>query len=330
MALSGTYLPVHPHPHEDELFSSWLIRVAKGNAPRVHTFCHTIWPHKQIWNRDVDVSGYASLAKELSKRTGISMSKIRRLSLERYEGLVFERLNPSGLTPWVLPVGVYHRIRRRPGLQWCPICLDEDETPYFRRHWRMAFTSCCIRHGIVLADRCHECGAFAIPFRKEFLSCYKCGTDLRKHPRRRAKIEAIAAEQMLNARALDGRTMLPLYKPIFSIAFFDVWHHLMNHVAYGPRSTRLRQAIARQFGGDPSPFPDQKRHELEFLSAPDRNRLMDLVCRLFPGWPWKLIAVASASRSWASFILRSRKQAPFALWDPLRQFAAGKPTHPND
>lgn len=327
MGLSGNYWPAHPKPQQDELFSCWLARTALSNAPTAHRFCQSIWPNQQVWTRDIDVCNNISLIPTLSARTGVPARDIYSMCLQFYEGTVVERLHVNTPTNWVLPTGVYHRIRTRYGLQWCPICLREDPVPYFRRQWRMAFCSCCPKHGILLADRCHKCRSPAVPFRSGITTCYKCASDLRDHPPCPALAEAIIAEDLLTKRAVDGRTLLPGYQPIFPISFFDIWHRLLSLVASGKRSTALRASIAKRFGGDPAPVKFDGKHEIELLPPSERNRLMDLTCRLWPGWPFRLIAVALESRNWASYILRDMHPVRYHLWEPMRHFLAGSPAH---
>jgi hypothetical protein len=68
-------------------------------------------------------------------------------------------------------------------LQFCPLCLAEDETPYFRRRWRRASVMTCRRHGRALLDRCPSCGDGLAPFEPRVLlpqhHCAHCGFDLR-------------------------------------------------------------------------------------------------------------------------------------------------------
>ena len=60
--------------------------------------------------------------------------------------------------PWILSTGARNR-RRQGGLQYCPFCLSEDATPYYRLHWRLAWHVVCAKHGSLLLDRCPVCEA---------------------------------------------------------------------------------------------------------------------------------------------------------------------------
>ncbi|HNR14108.1 MAG TPA: TniQ family protein, partial [Thermodesulfobacteriota bacterium] len=41
--------------------------------------------------------------------------------------------------------------------RYCPACLDEDDTPYLRLRWRLAYEVVCERHRCLLLDRCPGC-----------------------------------------------------------------------------------------------------------------------------------------------------------------------------
>ena len=182
MRLSGKYWPIHPKPLPDELFSSWLIRIIKGNSPEMtlHTFCHLNWPGKQIWTRDIDKCADAELLISIAERTGTSISRAMKTLLSSYVGYVFETLSIYGNSKWIRPIGVYHRTRRRNGLRWCPKCLDEDSRPYFRKQWRASFVSTCVKHGVILRDFCSKCSAPCIPHKSSFTDCHNCGSDRRQ------------------------------------------------------------------------------------------------------------------------------------------------------
>ena len=72
-------------------------------------------------------------------------------------------------------------------LQFCPACLAEDETPYFRRGWSLATRVSCFRHGCRLRDRCPSCGQGLAPFSQKRLVphqiCAWCGAALCKRIR---------------------------------------------------------------------------------------------------------------------------------------------------
>lgn len=48
--------------------------------------------------------------------------------------------------------------RPKPVLQFCPLCLQSDARPHFRRGWRLAHNAICLEHGCRLHDGCWLCG----------------------------------------------------------------------------------------------------------------------------------------------------------------------------
>ena len=128
--------PWRPEPLPDELLSSWLRRVALGNSPKVHTFCNAVWPGLQIWNRDIDCLAPEVLLEALALGTGQPTSRVRQTTFGSLEGVLFEQVRVTGPTEWVLPVGVYHRTRRRPAPSTV-LCLWIAVTNAPRRHHRI-------------------------------------------------------------------------------------------------------------------------------------------------------------------------------------------------
>lgn len=163
--------PIHPQPLPDELLSSWMVRLARGNGYKIHGFYTQFFGlDRQIWNRDIDHLAPRWLISGLSERTGIPESRIEQMALRTLETYAFERLNDAGTTRWLMALGVFHRTRRAFGQQFCPICLSEDAEPYLRRSWRLALTTICEQHGVVLQDRCNVCGRPVVPHRADMTS----------------------------------------------------------------------------------------------------------------------------------------------------------------
>ena len=190
MNLSGQFWPIHLHPKDDELLSSWILRLARAHALKLHTFCCLAWGRDtQIWNRDIDRLADLEFLKVLHEKTGVSEERIRHTTLSSLEGKLAERITSRGTARFLLPLGIYHRVRSRHGIQFCPDCLSEG-VPYYRRKWRIALTTVCINHRRLLHDNCPRCSK-AITFHraemgkrekvqsKEPYYCYACGYDLR-------------------------------------------------------------------------------------------------------------------------------------------------------
>lgn len=169
----------------DEIISSWLVRaaLAQGCDPLVLT--GDVWPKWRVWTLDPDRGLSDDRLKTLARASGIPQDAFHWSSLGWIAGKI---LGNTTLTqaawPWVLQLGTRNR-KRHGGLQYCPYCLQEDRTPYFRLQWRLAWHTTCHRHGTCLMDRCPHCNAPIEPHRleakdKDLNLCATCKRDLRE------------------------------------------------------------------------------------------------------------------------------------------------------
>ena len=317
--MTSRLLPWRPRPEPDELLSSWLARVARGNSGKLHTFCHAVWPGLQIWNRDIDAVAPALLLAELGRRTGVDASRIDQTTLRSLEGVLFEDLQVVGPTQWVRPLGVFHRTRRRGGQQWCPLCLAADQEPYYRRRWRLAIASTCPCHGLVLADTCHDCGAPAVPHRGEDPMCHLCKADRRDHPFLSADSQALQLEwRMAKMLEADPALLSPL-EELHPLAYFGLFRQVMTVIGWGERSQALRDDIAASWGGDSAP-PDGR--QLEAASPVARHRISALAARAMRGLPWIFIGHCADAGVWKSWAFADKRynRSPFAYADVVVRY----------
>lgn len=171
----------HPRLRNGEAFSSWLHRSALANGLSDHTYCRYVFGERAVWNRDVDHVADDAMLESASKATGEVARRLHEGTLRKYEGVLHEYLGEAQ-TPWVLPLGVYHRVRKSYGQQFCPKCLRQDE-PWLRLHWRLAWVTCCVEHGSILRDACPKCDSPLIFHRAALdqaghLRCHSCGADV--------------------------------------------------------------------------------------------------------------------------------------------------------
>lgn len=162
---------------QDEIFSSWLLRVARAHGSQLHTFCDISIGKQEIWTRDIDISAPSSLLQKCAKLSNKSPETVEETTLQQ----AVRRFHPDGrrasFTPWILNLGIYHRTRTSPGWQFCPDCWEEND-PYFSKTWRLAFMTHCDRHPETqLVDRCTHCEALIVPHRTpklDFRLCHAC------------------------------------------------------------------------------------------------------------------------------------------------------------
>mgnify|MGYP001042114108 CR=1 FL=1 len=170
----------HPRLAPDEPLSSWLHRYAWANSLSNHTFATRVFGPHVVWPRDLDRSISATLLRLASEVLEQPIERLERATLRRFEGTVFPVLRPNGWHPWLMPVGIYHRLHRHHGEMLCPFCLAEERPP--RLSWRLAFSVACNRHRCRLLDACPTCDA-PLAFHRLALhagqrKCAHCGANL--------------------------------------------------------------------------------------------------------------------------------------------------------
>jgi hypothetical protein len=312
-------------PLEDELLSSWITRLARGNRVKNHTLSNSLFPGVQIWNRDVDWSASAGITEVLAAETGIAPERASATCLKHFEGHLFDHHRPNARTQWVRPVGVWHRRRLAPGLQFCPRCLQEDgEKPYFRRMWRLGLVAVCVRHGCILKERCPSCGEPASPHRTPIegviCACWRCGFDFRNTDAPAAAPDALAFQCHLERALLNGGAPLGAYGWVYSLSLFRILHQIMRLVAVGRAAPALRRAIAEREGIDVVEVPKIGGRDVERLTPSARHDLLRAAAVLLADWPNSFVKICEAEHVWSATILRDlecRHEIPFALLDPV-------------
>lgn len=165
-------------PFNDELLSSFLVRTSHAHGMTPHKFCRIFLPSIEIWTRDIDRSASFTLIERIARSGGLTVIDVRAMTLPT-RLLGFESMfSHHPCLSWINALGIFHRSRRRFGLQYCPQCLGE--TPAFVCSWRMSFSFACARHHSFLLDRCRSCASAIAPHRHGFdlTKCHHCGASL--------------------------------------------------------------------------------------------------------------------------------------------------------
>ena len=195
--------PVKVFPAHDELLSSWLHRLALGHglSPRHFGECLGVGGSAGAWSARLDLALPEFLLNLLHHQTGVDPHRIAAMTI-------------GGETwrPLLLPFRRAQTDRTcATWLQFCPACLAEDETPYFRRAWRRASVMTCRRHQRGLLDRCPACGQGLAPFKQRGLvpqhRCVVCAFNLR-----RAQASELAPATRRAAELLDDLVRLEAAK----------------------------------------------------------------------------------------------------------------------
>lgn len=173
--------PLPVEPYEDELLSSFLVRAAQRHGLSPYRFCAFHFPDVPVWNRDIDRSASDALLAAIAVKAGLSPTRVAQMTLRGAEARL-SRGVASGSASWINRVGIYHRLRRGWGQQYCPDCLAER--PVLSRAWRISFMVGCSRHRRLLQDACPHCDA-PLAIHRQMLSvqlCHHCSRALGKAP----------------------------------------------------------------------------------------------------------------------------------------------------
>jgi hypothetical protein len=325
VGLSGKLLPIHPQPKPDEIFSSWYCRVAKANSMKLHTLEVKLWGReKQIWTRDVDRSIDDATLERFASVCGTPIERARETCLGSYEGIVFRELNRRGHSNWILPAGVYHRKRVRSGMQFCPYCLATDSEPYFRKSWRLAFSTICERHGTMLHDCCPECQAPVSFHRHEmgerlstqvgaWTHCSHCGFDLSRAVAYDAPVAEIHAFLALRHQLsfFDwGWTFADEETFQYSHLYFDALRNLLRKLRSSLTTCRLREAAELELGIEVQWLSPPKT-SFEFYGVMERHCLLQIAVWLLMDWPGRFLRVAREAKVRHSELVREFEGVPF-------------------
>lgn len=176
---------LHPYPQKDELLSSWLVRVALAHDTMPVSFINMHFPEykNNIFSRDIDVSAHEDFLKKLAWKSGYTYEQIYNLTLRSYIGALLPLFNPSGCNKYFTYLKNRGRANKLYGQRYCPLCLQEDENPYFKKQWRLKAVVQCEKHNLQLQDRCPQCKQPISPYKFNkshfgFTICWSCGSKL--------------------------------------------------------------------------------------------------------------------------------------------------------
>jgi len=222
-----------PKPQEDELLSSWLVRVALAHNTRPWSFCNLHFPHLHniIFSRDLDVWANEDLLAMLSKKSGLPIEMLFSLTLQSYGGILQKKILTNTGNNMLSPVVPRARKNQKHGLKYCPLCLKEGTVPYFRKTWRVSFYSICLKHKTLLLDRCCKCGkpVSFYKFKNEagFTKCWSCGQELSK-----CTSIFVADNEYLAIKKLSNIMVDKKYnctnQEISALDFFTVYHQIVK------------------------------------------------------------------------------------------------------
>lgn len=326
-------LPGSCHPQPEELFSSWLTRLATNHQMSAKSFLVSLVgpATKPILQRkfyDMDRNPLSLVLETLATRTLTSRVRIEQTTLGQYERFVipFKQTGPDhnpykSRFTWLLPFGHAQQYACR--ASFCPGCLAKDGVrPYYRIPWRMSFSVACLACQVMLADQCPNCSfpinyyqfgiavnpqLKAAPLNPSIAICHHCGHNLAQTPTLVAPAVVLEGQRTLQ-RLSQGVGLEP--DPAACHYFFRLRQLLGGLISFhrGCHKQPVPKLLVMGTSGITDP-----RKPFEALSVVVRARLLQQAMALLEAgfqtrsYPWKRDSDRNAhTRSAIRKLLKSR------------------------
>ncbi|WP_052702199.1 TniQ family protein [Marinomonas sp. S3726] len=306
-------LPLHPKPFKDELLSSWATRLAIENGMYSHALYKGVLNlDSSIFTRDIDRLYIPELINKLEVKTKQNAEQIKNLMLTSFEGQLFEKINSNGFTKWILPLGIYHRTRKKHGIQYCPQCLKDSSTAYFRKHWRLSFCLFCEKHQCLLRDKCPHCNN-VIDYQRRGIGsqqyetpatdlslCSFCERPLWQGNNRKISSELepyIGLCLHFTKQFTKGEPCFPsLNQPLALQEFNGLWELIAGLMKRRYFEGGIKTKIKEILNIDIASSIDQKSHpSFELRSSEERLKILITVLWLLDDWPNRLITLSEGT-----------------------------------
>jgi len=207
-----------PKPLKDEIFSSWFTRLSYAHHLHPHTFINLYFGVKNRgkFKKNIDTS----LNKDmLSLIQTMCNNKVQpfKLTLKIHSGYLQEDAITVASNRFLGP------------LKFCPLCLQKDKIPYFRKYWKLVFYNACKEHQCYLYDTCPQCKNPLSILKMynnnfPFNYCSTCGFELKKAKKQTIKQQFIVGLYQQNRLYnILTKGYVKFGKDIvYSFCFFDV------------------------------------------------------------------------------------------------------------
>jgi TniQ len=339
--------PLHPPPFDDELLSSWIVRLAVTYHMEPLTFCREALALEPSAPRTLDHQPPPALLTRLADVTGCPISRVVATTLQRYEGCLFvaiaapvpaamlammQGIDPdrsraapwtrvrtpwrgAGATPWLfLP-------QQAVTLQFCPQCVRDDALAYPRTAWRLALTTACPQHRVLLREACLQCGVpvdvVFLRWRHPSFRYCLCGADLGHAPTAAAPPALAALTDRIHEAVTTGTVRLDETAPLPAETFFTVLRALVEAVRLTHARQPWAEACWRTLGGEPVDIRPHVAVPFEAQPLAWRVATMQLVGDLLTAWPSHFLASCQRVALKAVPLLRRMQGLPPTLLRPL-------------
>jgi len=220
--LKSEKFTIIPIPLQDEILSSWIVRVAYAHKTHPHTFVNQYLNYRpySFFLSECDLTLDEAMINTIDEKCRYNID-VRSLMLTTYGGYIQENIYDNNPT-----IFFAHQ-------KYCPVCLREDKVPYFRKKWRVVFYNICHKHSCYLYEHCPSCKS-KLDISKmhnnklPYTYCHKCGFELkrgRKLSVLKSYISSLEYQNKIFKIIHDGYIQLDR-TPVYSFLFFEVFSKL--------------------------------------------------------------------------------------------------------
>lgn len=271
-----------PEAFKDELFSSWFARLAYAHNTHPQTFINLYFgiEHRGEFKNNIDTTLSIKVLMKIQQKCKNKID-VFSLTLKTYSGYLQED-----------DISIMSN-RLLSSIKFCPKCLKEDKVPYFRKNWKFAFSTACIKHNCFLRNVCPKCKV-KIEILKMYQNklsdvyCHSCGYNLKK-----STVQYISTNYTYGLKAikkiyttLDSGHVIFKDTFIYSFCFFDtimqltkliLLKHNVEFINTHPLFKILKNALNRKLNSAKSVYTQ--------LSIKESFALFGIILYLFDNYP---------------------------------------------
>lgn len=271
-------IPLFVLPKQNELFSSWVYRLAHSNYCTPREFYKVYLGLKFNPKRDYDQIVPDEVIEAIKTLLHIEDTNILNCTMRYFENKLFPIQTSNKPNMWLLRQGLRSEGKMSPFLQYCPYCRKQ----HFETWYKLILFTICFDCGSELITNCIYCnqpinffrldtGKTIHAFDVEINTCHKCfktigNGKLERSSKRSLNLE-IAWKKILleNNQDLNKKYFETLYRFAYNLQFipFHYKEYLMNII------------------GIPV-FKNERPNELCKLSIENRRTLFTLAGSLYP------------------------------------------------
>lgn len=294
---------VRPLPLVGESLSSWRQRGGLANG-----FFRFPLHSTRSYAKDFDKGISAAEEEWLCASFRIRPEALEEMTLEHFCDGALIHSRALKKPRWVIPIGY-----REGGIAsvYCPKCLAEDEVPYFRLTWRLAFICTCPLHGCGLRERCGACNAPVWPATlktlpakqmKDLGHCPFCAVALQDGLGGKADSFSLPLARAIDTGLIPEEVSQCLQLPDLFDGLWSLAQLLLRRSC-----SRLRRVL---------PFDTDRAgstmQNVELLSLDHRKDVLENAYWLMQDWPDRFIGCMKAAGLSRSLVAKSK--IPFPRW----------------